>query len=761
MFQGVETSKVLLLLLVAHANGAEVAVDEKGISLVQRKASMMKGIESKDQSHPHGNKHHHSGGQNHHKDSHSKEDRHQPQQGNPPVSHLSQKQGIICKEIVKAPAGASYKFNPEIPAERMCCDGLAEGKNMWIQWGFKFKCDDHLSEPHQDEHAAKATVEEICPKTCSLLASENEVKDMTNEEAEVPNEDKVPEKEMTEEEAIKAGGNEIPENEEPEKEMTEEEAIEAGGNEIPENEEIPEKEESNGNCKMTDWGKWGKCTKTCASTVGEAAGKQVRYRNVEPLNCARSFEERECANLPCPVDCLMSDWEEWGDCDGECKNEGAKRNRTRTVKQKPLHGGQCCPETTECSDKKEPECGPALTVDHKPCGGEKVKCEPTLWSEWSPCSQTCNTGKSTRSRAIDTPSKCGGAPCLCDFLEVKNCEAVSCVQECELSAWSKWSECPVTCGGAVQTRERHVVTAPAGGAPDCAPLIETKNCGMACCERDCVLSSWDPWSFCSASCYGTMKRMRKVAVTPCGTGKPCDALFESRECNHDCVLPCEVGEWGAWSACSASCGGGSKSRSRNVTQLEANGGKNCPPLYETACCEESNVGCPAGGEPEVAVEPTAPPAPEASDPCKEAPAYSEAACKAAAHEAGLKIGGAGHEFAGDYKTKGCYTYDEGPEVGHVYYGTGGSEDEMKAEPEEPKFRVKGYDHCGGGEFVSKSFNEDEEESTEPEVAIQPTAPPAPEGQKPVVVKPEVAVQPTAPPAEEGTMEVKPKPEVRS
>jgi len=37
-------------------------------------------------------------------------------------------------------------------------------------------------------------------------------------------------------------------------------------------------------------------------------------------------------------------------------------------------------------------------------------------------------------------------------------------------------------------------------------------------------------------------------------------------------------------------------RSRKVTQLEANGGENCPPLWETECCEESNVGCPADGE---------------------------------------------------------------------------------------------------------------------------------------------------------------------
>lgn len=347
---------------------------------------------------------------------------------------------------------------------------------------------------------------------------------------------------------------------------------------------------------MAEWGKWGECTKTCASKEGDPAGKMIRFRHVEPKLCAQDFQEQECPNKPCPVDCEMSDWAEWNGCVGECENAGAMRNRTRKILQKPAHGGKCCPTTPECEEDKEPACGEALTVEHKPCGAQKQKCVPAPWSEWSPCSQTCNTGRSSRVRSVQTPAKCGGAPCLCNFLEVKNCEVTSCRQECELTEWSEWGKCPVTCGGSVQTRSRKVLKAPSGGGADCPPLIESKNCGMDCCSRDCVLGSWDPWSFCSASCYGTMKRSRRVEVAPCGDGKKCDALFESRECNHDCVLPCEVGQWSVWSECSASCGGGSKTRSRKVTQQEANGGKNCPPLWESACCEESNVACPANPE---------------------------------------------------------------------------------------------------------------------------------------------------------------------
>merc|ERR1719197_593728 len=105
---------------------------------------------------------------------------------------------------------------------------------------------------------------------------------------------------------------------------------------------------------MADWGQWGDCTKTCSAgglVAGEPPGKRVRYRHVKPLQCARSFEEEECPNEPCPVDCVMSDWQEWGECDKECENEGARQNRTRTVVTKPEHGGMCCPEDKECADK--------------------------------------------------------------------------------------------------------------------------------------------------------------------------------------------------------------------------------------------------------------------------------------------------------------------------------------------------------------------------------------------------------------------------
>lgn len=53
--------------------------------------------------------------------------------------------------------------------------------------------------------------------------------------------------------------------------------------------------------------------------------------------------------------------------------------------------------------------------------------------------------------------------------------------------------------------------------------------------------------------------------------------------------------------------------------------------------------------------------------------YSEEACKQAATDLGLSLGGGGSEFAGSHSTKGCYTYISGSKYkGMAFFGRGGS-----------------------------------------------------------------------------------------
>jgi hypothetical protein len=57
---------------------------------------------------------------------------------------------------------------------------------------------------------------------------------------------------------------------------------------------------------------------------------------------------------------------------------------------------------------------------------------------------------------------------------------------------------------------------------------------------------------------------------------------------------------------------------------------------------------------------------------------SEETCKKVAQSLGLKIGGAGFNFAGDYEVKGLYAYSSGSYKGLAFFGTGGTPEQIKS-----------------------------------------------------------------------------------
>ena len=60
--------------------------------------------------------------------------------------------------------------------------------------------------------------------------------------------------------------------------------------------------------------------------------------------------------------------------------------------------------------------------------------------------------------------------------------------------------------------------------------------------------------------------------------------------NLEYLVDCKVGDWKPWGECSATCGGGTKTREREVVQQPNHGGVTCPNLEETMAC--NTQGCP-------------------------------------------------------------------------------------------------------------------------------------------------------------------------
>ncbi|XP_051667091.1 thrombospondin-2 isoform X3 [Manacus candei] len=169
------------------------------------------------------------------------------------------------------------------------------------------------------------------------------------------------------------------------------------------------------------------------------------------------------------------------------------------------------------------------------------------------------------------------------FVEGECCPVCSHSDDSEegWSPWSDWTKCSVTCGSGTQMRGRSCdVTRSACTGPH----IQTRMCSFKKCDhrirQDGGWSHWSPWSSCSVTCgVGNITRIRLCnSPIPQMGGKNC--VGNGRETEKCEKVPCPVngqwGPWSPWSACTVTCGGGIRERSRLCNSPEPQyGGKPC------------------------------------------------------------------------------------------------------------------------------------------------------------------------------------------
>lgn len=184
------------------------------------------------------------------------------------------------------------------------------------------------------------------------------------------------------------------------------------------------------NCEITDFNEWAACDQT--------TGLETRSRRitVPALNggdkCPPLEDEQKC-----PVSCVMSAFGNWSSCD---PLEG-KKTRLRHMEVRPLNGGEPCPSAEEYED-----CAVDCVVDY---------------TAWSSCDAYAES--QFRSGTIQVHAKNGGTPCPADSIlqhEERKCEErVDCV-----CRWGKWGDCK---SDGYQYRKRVVSVAPKYGGAVC------------------------------------------------------------------------------------------------------------------------------------------------------------------------------------------------------------------------------------------------------------------------------------------------------
>jgi hypothetical protein len=217
-----------------------------------------------------------------------------------------------------------------------------------------------------------------------------------------------------------------------------------------------------------------------------------------------------------------------------------------------------------------------------------VDCAVSVWGHWQACSVSCGGGQQVRDRNVTqiAVSSMGRHGRQCPRLfQSRQCNSDRCPAEpCQVK-WSNWSQCTVTCNGGHQHRQARVVRRALWGGAACPALHENAPCnGFKCPPVDCKLTAWTPFTPCTASCGGgTRTRSRKLVASAKNAGTcPKDFQQVQRCSGHPCAIDCKITGWTDWEPDAKHFDAGGRclvdkaTRSRRVLVRSAYGGTRCP-----------------------------------------------------------------------------------------------------------------------------------------------------------------------------------------
>ncbi|XP_039253166.2 coadhesin-like isoform X2 [Styela clava] len=170
---------------------------------------------------------------------------------------------------------------------------------------------------------------------------------------------------------------------------------------------------------------------------------------------------------------------------------------------------------------------------------------------------------STNPATISTRTPCPGSILNVGMCYQPDCPVLPTLQQPCLSNWVGFGKCSASCGSGIQFRTRVCNCLDSAGNPSCIePLTESRICNNNVeCVEEGRWGDWGPFSACSTTCGpGTKTRFRICSRV----GKCVGNTVLTETCE---IAPCATsasgaswGTWGPFGACTTTCGSGSRTR---------------------------------------------------------------------------------------------------------------------------------------------------------------------------------------------------------
>uniref|UniRef100_A0A5F9DSJ3 Thrombospondin type-1 domain-containing protein 7B n=1 Tax=Oryctolagus cuniculus TaxID=9986 RepID=A0A5F9DSJ3_RABIT len=259
-------------------------------------------------------------------------------------------------------------------------------------------------------------------------------------------------------------------------------------------------------CVMSEWGAWSKCPKSCDPHATQRRTRHLLRPSPNSRTCAEDSQVQPCL---LNENCFQFQYNltEWSTCQLSENATCGQGVRTRLLSCVRSDGKTVDMDQCEQRNLEKPQ---RMSI---PCMVEcVVNCQLTGWTAWTECSQTCGQeGRMSRTRFIIMPTQGEGRPCPTELTQQKTCPVTPCY------SWvlGNWSACKLEggdCGEGVQLRSYSCVVHN-GSVSHRATRVEDMLCGeipfqtsllkQLCsvpCPGDCHLTEWSEWSKCELAC---------------------------------------------------------------------------------------------------------------------------------------------------------------------------------------------------------------------------------------------------------------------